>query len=158
MTGTMFTGEWFGVFSITWWPLCLIWFIAVGVLMVRWLAYGHRTKARPTNYSAFFRHVSTFLGGYADSTWSTGRVASVVVVTGVMAMGSVVVGDHQRNQPCRQACKDAGWSNGRYRMNPHDATDKAPYACWCHRGSDWSEAAIAEDVLSRPAGSGGGAP
>jgi hypothetical protein len=146
----LFTGHWFGVFSITWWPCVLVWFSVVGTLMLRWFAYTSNVSPTPSSYAELFSHVSTFSGQAAEEPLSNRTLLRVTVVTSLLLFGSVLAGDTVRNQPCVRACKDAGWSTGRTRGNPHDASNKGDYACWCQRGSTWSESSIPEAAL-RPA-------
>lgn len=75
-------------------------------------------------------------------------------LTGALVMGagafvllvSVMVGDAQRNRPCREGCRAAGYETGLLRGSPHEAVNgraAGPYQCWCRRCSTWSDAPLA---------------
>jgi hypothetical protein len=143
----LFTLDWFGVFSVTWWPCAVVAFSAGCVVLVRWFAYTKSGVAPAKTYKELFAHFSAFFRTDRHGFWSTRKVAALALGAGLLSMLSGEGGNILHNEPCQRACKAADWSNGRYRKNPHDVTDPSPYACWCFRGKDWSEAPIAEDDL-----------
>lgn len=58
---------------------------------------------------------------------------------------SVLIGDSQRNRPCRDACRAAGFETGLFRGSPHESVNGravGPYRCWCRQGSTWSDAPL----------------
>ena len=60
-----------------------------------------------------------------------------------LVFGGVLIGDHERNVPCRDACRAAGHESGRIRRSPHPSAGNVaqdPYRCWCRDGSDqWAD-------------------
>ena len=66
-----------------------------------------------------------------------------VTLLGVLVLFvGIMMGDGARNEPCRDACKAEGWTNGRFRGSPHQNDEHGraagPTTCWCKRGSEWA--------------------
>lgn len=64
-----------------------------------------------------------------------------VMIIGGMGLLPMMIQDEMANIPCRQACSDAGWSDGRQRPSPHLSLEERrqdPPACWCVRDQEWS--------------------
>lgn len=139
--------RWFGIFSLTWWPGTIAFLVLGCVLIMRWMRYTKGVQPA-SSYPELFAHVKGFFGPTdAYGFGSTRRLALLALGLGLTSMASVMAGDSLDNQPCMQACKNAGWDNGRLRgSNPHAPTESAP-GCWCYSGEKWSPAAVDEGSL-----------
>ena len=63
------------------------------------------------------------------------------MLVGILGLFPMMIQDSMANSPCRQACKEAGWSDGRLRPSPHLSLEERkqdPAACWCVRDKEWS--------------------
>ena len=131
--------KWVGVFSLTWWPCAVTALVFGCVLIIRWLNFGLSEDVGAESYGELFAQVGVFFNGSdAQGFLSNFRVGMIALGAGVTAMVSTGAGNIRKNVPCRRACKDAGWSQGRYRRNPHDTPASGPYECWCCKGKTWS--------------------
>lgn len=133
--------QWFGTFSVTWWPGAIGWLLFGGLLIVRWIR--HTRTAKPAgSFAELFAHFKTFFSTEAaQGVLSNRRLGLLTLMLGLTSMVSVLVGDSIKNQPCQQACQDEGWNSGRHRTsNPHAPTETP--GCWCFSGDEWSETPI----------------
>ena len=130
----------FGLWSITWVVGAALFFLPALILQVRWLKYTRENwSQKPSSYGGLFSHLRSFMNrpNTGMAPFPNLRLAKFLLLGGLIVVVSMLVGDHEANQPCVQACRDAGWEDGRLRGNPHQARFDE-YACWCQRGKKWS--------------------
>ena len=71
------------------------------------------------------------------------------MIIGIMGLFPMIIQDEIANVPCRQACADAGWSDGRLRPSPHLSQEERGLdtpACWCVRDQEWSPEPVLIDA------------
>ena len=65
----------------------------------------------------------------------------VAVLGAVLSFVGVAAGDRARNRPCVEACREAGYETGVFRVSPHgEPPGEGPRdkQCWCRRNDEWS--------------------
>lgn len=101
------------------------------------------TRYRLHSSFHFVEGLRRLFGDEGRSDRKKALVRILIMVAGVAVLFvSVVVGDSERNAPCRERCRDAGYEAGRWRGSPHESVDgvsQGPRRCWCNNGEqDWS--------------------